>query len=90
MNQQRKYFTSNNTYTTNLITDLDYDDAGSGAVITEVGFYLIEADVCGEPALPIAQCVELTARDNFSGEVEVVKDLTYDSRNKNSGPIGAW
>jgi len=89
MNQQRKYFTNNNAYTTNLITDLGYEDAGSGAVLTEGDFYMVTASTCGDPALPIAQCVELTATANFSGSAEVVRDLTYDSRNIKK-PIDVW
>ena len=30
MNQQRRYFTNNNTYTNNLVTELEYLDAGNG------------------------------------------------------------
>jgi type IV pilus assembly protein PilE len=87
MNQQRKFFTNNNTYTTNLIADLNNDDAGSGAVLTDGEFYLITAGTCGVPALPIDECVELTATANFAGSLG---NLVYDSRNIRNGPPGAW
>jgi len=87
MNQQRKYFTNNNTYTTSLTTDLGYPDAGSGAVLTDGNMYLITADTCGNPAEPITDCVALTATANFSGSLGV---LTYNSRNVRGGPTGAW
>ena len=90
MNQQRKYFTNNNTYTTDLITDLKYPNAGSGAVLTDGEFYLISAQTCGDPAEPIVECVELIATANFSGSAEEVEELSYDSRNKKTGPTHAW
>ncbi len=87
MNRQRQYFTNNNTYTTDLIMELNYGDAGSGAVLTEGEFYLITAGTCGDPAEPLAECVELTATENF---MEGLGELTYDSRNIRGGPSGAW
>ena len=90
MNQQRKYFTNNNTYTTSLVTELNYPDAGSGAVSTDGNFYTITAGTCGSPAEPISECVKLTATANFSGTIEEVKDLTYTSRNAKEGPLKAW
>jgi type IV pilus assembly protein PilE len=87
MNQQRKFFTSNNTYTTSLTTDLDYADAGAGAVSTEAGLYLITAGTCGNPAEPLTECVLLTATATFAGGLG---NLTYDSRNIKGGPPQAW
>ncbi|MDW3095888.1 MAG: type IV pilin protein [Gammaproteobacteria bacterium] len=87
MQQQRKFFTSNNTYTTNLIADLSYADAGGGSVSTEGAFYLISAGTCGTPAEPITQCIQLTATATFSGGLG---DLTYNSRNEKGGPANAW
>lgn len=90
MNQQRKYFTNNNTYTLNLTSDLNYPDAGSGAVISDGEFYLITAGTCGDPAEPITACVKLTGTANFSGTTEEIKDLTYNSKNIKEGPLKAW
>ncbi len=87
MNQQRKFFTTNNTYTADLIADLNYPDAGGGAVLTEDNFYLITAGACGDPAEPITECIALTATANFAGGLG---NLTYDSRNVKGGPLGAW
>lgn len=87
MNEQRKFFSNNNTYTTDLIADLNYTDAGAGAVSTEGNFYLISAGACGNPAEPITECVLLTATASFAGSLG---NLTYDSRNIKDGPAGAW
>lgn len=88
MNQQRKYFTNNNTYTNNLVTELEYPDAGNGQdVLTDGGFYTITAVNCAAPVNTLIQCVVLTATANFVGSLGV---LTYDSRNITGGPPGAW
>lgn len=87
MQEQRKFFTSNNTYTTNLVTDLGYQDAGGGAVESDNSFYLITAEICGEGEV-ITECVLLTAAPNFTGGNQT--SLTYNSRNEKSGPAAAW
>ena len=87
MNQQRKHFTNNNTFTTSLVSVLKYPDAGSGAVSSDGDFYLITAGTCAAPFDDISECVLLTAVANFSGSLG---DLTYDSRNVTTGPTGAW
>jgi type IV pilus assembly protein PilE len=88
MNQQRRYFTNNNTYTNNLVTELEYLDAGNGQdVLTDGGFYTITAGACAAPVNTLVQCVVLTATANFGGSLGV---LTYDSRNIKGGPAGAW
>ena len=88
MNQQRKYFTNNNTYTINLVSELKYQDAGSGEdVLTDGGLYTITASECAAPVNTLPQCILLTATANFAGSLGV---LTYDSRNITGGPTGAW
>ncbi len=84
MQQQRRHFTENNTYTTDLIADLGYQDAGSGAVATENGFYLIEASQCGSEAL--SECVLLTATATYDDGTETV---TYNSKNIKT-PYAVW
>lgn len=84
MQQQRKYFTDNNTYTDNLIAELGFTNAGGGAVASENEFYLITAQAC--PGENIAQCVRLTATPTFGGGTD---PLTYNSRNEKE-PSEAW
>lgn len=86
MQQQRKYFTDNNTYTSDLINDLGYSNAGDGKVSTDSDFYLIQAESCGE-GVPLAQCIQLKAIANFGDGTET---LTYNTRNEKTGPAYAW
>ena len=81
MQQQRKHFTGNNTYTTDLVGEFGYVDAGGGAVASENDFYLITAAACGVEAL--SECVLLTAAATFAGGGA---DLTYNSRNQKNPP----
>lgn len=91
MNQQRKHFTNNNTYTENLVLEFGYQDAGNGQdVMTDGEFYTVSASECAAPVDTLTQCVLLTATANFAGSAEVIGDLTYDSRNFKGGPAGAW
>ena len=89
MQLQRNFFTDNNTYTDELVAELNLPDAGEDKVATDNGFYLIEAGECGENAgdIPLTDCVRLTATANFNDGTE---QLTYNSRNETTGPIGAW
>ena len=87
---QRRYFTNNNTYTLSLTGDLGYTDAGSGAVASDNGFYLISAELCedaGGNNEPISNCVELSAAATFPDGGD---PLTYNTRNEKSGPTNAW
>ena len=86
MQEQRKFFTNNNTYTNNLIGDLGYEDAGDGKVATDSDFYLIETEVCAE-GIPVSDCIQLKAVATFDDGTE---ELTYNSRNDKGGPVGAW
>ncbi len=79
------FFTDNNTYTTDLIGDLGYSDAGGGKVVTEQGMYKISVGQCG--ADPIAQCVELSAAPENSQAGAIT--FTYDSRNVKT-PTAHW
>ncbi len=84
MQLQRRHFTNNNTFTTNLTGDLGYTDAGAGAVATDNEFYTITAAQCGVVA--INECVLLTATATYGDGTET---LTYNSRNQKS-PDDAW
>ena len=84
MQEQRKHFSNENTYTTDLIGDLDFTDSGDGSSIESEGeFYLISAGTCteGGDVLTINRCVQLTATPAF-----VTSDpddtLTYNSKNQ--------
>jgi len=81
MQQQRKYFTSNNTYTTDLVGEFGYADAGSGDVVSDNGFYLITASACG--AEPLSECVLLSGVTTYAGGGT---PLTYNSRNQKTPP----
>ena len=83
MQQQRKFFTENNIYTNNLITDLGFQNAGGGAVETEKGFFLITAGQCG--ATPLRECVQLSAVPTSN----LGATLTYNSKNQKTPPE-AW
>lgn len=82
MQRQRQHFSQENTYTTDLVGDFGYPDAGSGSVATENGFYSISAAAC--PGEAIVECVLLTAKAE-AGQTND-SDLTYDSRNKKYPP----
>jgi len=86
MNEQQKYFSENSRYTADLIGDLGKTDAGSGAVASENGYYLVTASVCGV-AIPINDCVLLTAA--AQGAQQSDGPLTYNSRNVKT-PIAHW
>ena len=84
MQEQRKYFSNENTYTTNLIEDLGYADSGDGSSIeSDEGYYLITAGACNEDGdtLAINRCVELTATPTFP-TTDAEDTLSYNSRNQ--------
>lgn len=87
MQRQREYFTDNNTYTTGLVADLGYVDAGGGKVSSEQGLYQISAGQCDGGATGINQCVELSAEPQ-SGQAGDIT-FTYNSRNQKS-PAAHW
>ncbi len=85
--RQRRFFTSNNTYTISLIGDLEFADGGGG-VSSEHNFYLITAVQCGDDNdEPLTDCVELIATPTFGGGGA---PLTYNTRNEKGGPAKAW
>ncbi|MEM8845076.1 MAG: type IV pilin protein [Pseudomonadota bacterium] len=84
MQEQRKYFSNQNTYTTNLIGELGYADSGDGtSVESDEGYYLISASVCTEngDTLTINRCVQLTATPTFP-TTDTEDTLTYNSKNQ--------
>lgn len=87
MQLQRRFFTNNNTYTIDLIADLNLAETGED-VITENEFYIITAGQCSADPdnVPIEQCVNLTATATFGDASET---LTYNSRNEKT-PESAW
>lgn len=87
MQQQRKFFTDNNSYTVALVDDLNYPDAGGGNdVESDQGAYVIVAAPCAGEV--IAQCVMLTATPQFGGQVGIAP-FTYNSRNEKT-PAAHW
>jgi type IV pilus assembly protein PilE len=58
LNAQERYYTANNTYTTDLENDLNYAVDGDGKVDSDEGYYKIRAAACGGG---ITNCVLLTA-----------------------------
>lgn len=86
MQIQQKYFSNNNTYTTDLINDLGFDNAGGGAVASENDAYSISAALC-DPGTPITQCVELTA--TALGPQTSDGNLTVNSLNQKT-PVDKW
>ena len=84
MQEQRKHFSNENTYTTDLIGDLGFDDSGDGSSVESEGeFYLITAGTCteGGDVLAINTCVQLTATPTFSTS-DSDDTLTYNSKNQ--------
>jgi type IV pilus assembly protein PilE len=84
MQEQRKYFSNENTYTTDIIDDLGFADSGDGSSIeSDEGFYLISAGACTEDGdtLAINRCVELTAIPTFP-TTDAEDTLSYNSRNQ--------
>ena len=85
MQAQQKFYSRNSTYTTDLIADLNFPDAGGGNVLSDKQFYLIAAQAC--PTFTIDECVELTA--TAQGGQIADGNLTYNSRNQKT-PVGKW
>ena len=85
MQEQQKFYSRNSTYTTDLITDLNFPDAGGGNVASDKTFYLISALAC--PTFTIDECVVLTAV--AQGPQAVDGNLTYNSRNEKT-PVAKW
>jgi type IV pilus assembly protein PilE len=84
MQEQRKFFSNENTYTIDLIDDLGFADSGDGSsIVSDEGFYLIAAGTCTEDGntLAINRCVELTATPTFA-TTDTEDTLTYNSRNQ--------
>ena len=84
MQEQRKFFSNENTYTTDLIDDLGFADSGDGSsIVSDEGFYLIAAGTCTEDGntLEINRCVQLTATPTFA-TTDTEDTLTYNSRNQ--------
>ena len=88
MQEQQQFFSLNSTFTTNLVTDLGYPDAGGGTVLSEQQFYLVNAQICPpSPPNTVADCVLLTA--TAQGAQTADGDLTYNSRNEKT-PAAKW
>lgn len=85
MQAQQKFYSRNSTYTTDLIADLNFPDAGGGTVLSDKQFYLITAQAC--PTFAIVDCVELSA--TAQGAQIADGNLTYNSRNQKT-PVGKW
>lgn len=86
MQRQREFFTNNNAYTTQLVSDLGY--AGSGEnTDSEQGLYQISANQCDGGSTAISQCVELSAapKTGQAGDITFI----YNSRNEKS-PAAHW
>jgi type IV pilus assembly protein PilE len=58
MNAEERYYTVNNTYTTDLENDLNYPVDGASKVDTDEGYYKVSAAACGSG---ITNCIELSA-----------------------------
>ena len=86
MHEEQKFHSSEGTYTTNLVGELGFDDAGGGQVSSENGFYLVSAAICDVPT-PIADCVLLTAVAQAGHASD--GNLTYNSRNVKT-PAAKW
>lgn len=84
MQAQREYYLENNTFTTDLINDLQWPD-DAGMVYSENNFYAITAAACNAEAL--TECVELTATAQPAQQHD--GNLTYNSRNVKT-PIEKW
>lgn len=82
MNSQERYYTQNNTYTTDL-TDLGY--AAATNVDSDEGFYKASAAACTSST--IDECVILTAA--AQGAQATDGDLTLNSRNVKT-PTAKW
>ncbi len=82
---QQKFYSRNSTYTTDLITDLNFTDAGGGNVSSKNEYYLVNAQAC--PSFSIEDCVLLTAVAQGSQLED--GDLTLDSRNSKT-PASHW
>jgi type IV pilus assembly protein PilE len=85
LNAQERFYTANNTYTTDLINDLNYPDLdGDGKVFSDEGYYKISAAACGGG---ITNCVLLTAE---AGDLQQDDgDLTFNSLGAKT-PIDKW
>jgi len=86
MHAQQKFFSRNSIYTADLIGDLGFTDAGSGAVLSENQFYLITTQNCAGLGA-INDCVELLATPQ--GIQIADGNLTYNSRNQKT-PVAKW
>lgn len=82
MSGQERYYTRNNTYSTDL-TDLGY--AAATNIDSENGFYKVSAAACGGST--ISDCVILTA--TAQGAQATDGNLTLDSRNTKL-PANKW
>jgi len=86
MQQEERWFTQNNTYTTDLKNDLDYT---SDPMASDNGWYNVQAGQCGGTAL--TQCVRLTAKAQNQQTGDECARLVMDStgaRSANANPGG--
>ena len=74
MARQERWYTENNTYTTDMA---DLYGAGNDPVASDDGNYNIDGAACASKT--IAQCVTLTATPTFTDTL--CGNLTYDSTN---------
>jgi len=86
MQAQQKFFSNNQRYTSNIVGDLGFSDAGGGSVASDKGVYSIAADVCNL-ATPISRCVLLRATALGGQASDGV--LTYNSLNQKT-PVSKW
>ena len=86
MQAQQKFYSNNSRYTASLVAELNFTDAGGGAVASDEGAYIITAGACPSGD-PIAECVELTAVGQ--GAQAADGDLTYNSLNQKT-PVNKW
>lgn len=77
MQAEERYFTTHDTYTTELKTELGYDEE---PVPADGGWYTVAADVCSE-STDLDQCVVLTATPQNSQTTDTTcGNLTLSSR----------
>ena len=82
MARQERYYSNNNTYTTDLTQLGLADEDGDGLIETREEFYSVTASVC-DGATPLTSCVLLTATPQ--GAQAGDGNLTLNSRNEKTG-----
>ena len=81
MQIQRRYFSDNNQYTTDLVNEFRLRSNDEGEAVTENGYYILSAAQCEGEAL--AACIQLTATP--TAEVGGTT-FGYNSRNEKQPP----